>query len=53
MKHCIEEDAEGKYVIPGLIDGHIHIESSMVTPAEFSRYYSHTVLQPLLQTRMR
>lgn len=32
-----EEDAEGKYVIPGLIDGHIHIESSMVTPAEFSR----------------
>ncbi|QUG43289.1 adenine deaminase [Psychrobacillus sp. INOP01] len=33
----LEEDAEGKYVIPGLIDGHIHIESSMVTPAEFSR----------------
>lgn len=32
-----EEDGEGKYVIPGLIDGHIHIESSMVTPAEFSR----------------
>lgn len=32
-----EEDAEGKYVIPGLIDGHIHIESSMVTPSEFSR----------------
>lgn len=33
----LEEDAEGKYVIPGLIDGHIHIESSMVTPAEFGR----------------
>lgn len=32
-----EENAEGKYVIPGLIDGHIHIESSIVTPAEFSR----------------
>lgn len=32
-----EEDAEGKYVVPGLIDGHIHIESSMLTPAEFSR----------------
>lgn len=34
---ALEEDAEGKYVIPGLIDGHIHIESSMVTPAEFGR----------------
>lgn len=32
-----EEDAAGHYVIPGLIDGHIHIESSMLTPAEFSR----------------
>lgn len=32
-----EEDAKGHYVIPGLIDGHIHIESSMLTPAEFSR----------------
>ena len=32
-----EEDAKEKYVIPGLIDGHIHIESSIVTPYEFSR----------------
>lgn len=32
-----EEDAAGGYVIPGLIDGHIHIESSMLTPEEFSR----------------
>ncbi|MEK5332534.1 adenine deaminase [Lysinibacillus sp. FSL W8-0992] len=32
-----EEDAEGHYVIPGLMDGHIHIESSMLTPSEFSR----------------
>ncbi|ACA40851.1 adenine deaminase [Lysinibacillus sphaericus] len=31
------EDAAGSYVIPGLIDGHIHIESSMLTPGEFSR----------------
>ncbi|WP_027410408.1 adenine deaminase [Anoxybacteroides tepidamans] len=30
-------DAEGKYVCPGLIDGHVHIESSMVTPSEFAR----------------
>lgn len=32
-----EEDATGKYVIPGFIDGHIHIESSMVTPSEFAK----------------
>ncbi|MGE7919870.1 adenine deaminase [Viridibacillus sp. NPDC093762] len=32
-----EEDAQGRFVIPGLIDGHIHIESSMLTPSEFSR----------------
>ncbi len=30
-------DAKGKYVCPGLIDGHVHIESSLVTPSEFAR----------------
>ena len=30
-------DAEGRYLIPGLIDGHMHIESGMLTPAEFAR----------------
>lgn len=30
-------DACGKYVCPGLIDCHVHIESSMVTPTEFAR----------------
>ncbi|OCS86591.1 adenine deaminase [Caryophanon tenue] len=32
-----QEDMTGKYIIPGLIDGHIHIESSVVTPSQFSR----------------
>lgn len=32
-----QEDAEGRYVIPGLMDSHIHIESSMLTPEQFSR----------------
>lgn len=33
----IEEfDANGRYVSPGLIDAHVHIESSMVTPSQFS-----------------
>ena len=30
-------DATGKFIMPGFIDGHIHIESTKVTPAEFSR----------------
>ena len=30
-------DCTGKYICPGFIDGHIHIESSMVTPSEFER----------------
>lgn len=30
-------DLDGRYVAPGLIDAHVHIESSMVTPAEFAR----------------
>ncbi|MDF2682257.1 MAG: adenine deaminase [Brevibacillus sp.] len=30
-------DAEGKYISPAFIDGHVHIESSMVVPSEFAR----------------
>ena len=30
-------DADGKYLAPGLIDSHMHIESSMVTPTQFAR----------------
>ncbi|MCD8248704.1 MAG: adenine deaminase [Lachnospiraceae bacterium] len=33
----IEIDLEGKYVCPGFLDGHIHLESSMVSPREFER----------------
>ncbi len=32
-----EVDVGGRLVLPGLIDAHVHIESSMVTPAEFAR----------------
>ncbi|MEC1413067.1 MULTISPECIES: adenine deaminase [Bacillus] len=32
-----ELDAAGQMLVPGFIDGHVHIESSMVTPAEFSK----------------
>ncbi|MGR3292161.1 MAG: amidohydrolase family protein, partial [Paracoccaceae bacterium] len=39
--HCIGDkteviEAEGQYLIPGLCDGHMHIESGMLTPAEFA-----------------
>ncbi|MCY6482903.1 amidohydrolase family protein [Clostridium aestuarii] len=41
---CVEElkpkkviDAEGMYMIPGLIDIHMHIESSMTTPPHFAQ----------------
>ena len=30
-------DAAGRYMIPGLCDGHMHIESGMLTPAEFAQ----------------
>jgi len=40
--HCIGDgtkvvDLDGAYLIPGLVDGHMHIESGMLTPAEFAR----------------
>jgi adenine deaminase len=32
-----EVDCTNRYVAPGFIDGHVHIESSMLTPSEFSK----------------
>ena len=32
-----EIDIGGKVICPGLIDGHIHIESSMISPSEFAK----------------
>ena len=31
------EDVSGKFICPGFIDGHIHIESTMLTPAELCK----------------
>ena len=33
-------DLNGKYVVPGFIDGHIHLESSVISPFEFSKIAS-------------
>ncbi len=30
-------DAKGKYVVPGFLDGHVHVESSMLTLTQFAR----------------
>ena len=30
-------DAEGRYLVPGLCDGHMHVESGLVTVTEFAR----------------
>ena len=30
-------DVDGAWLVPGLVDVHMHIESSMTVPAEFSR----------------
>ncbi len=40
-QHCIGPDTEivegnGSYAVPGLCDGHMHIESGMLTPARFA-----------------
>ncbi|WP_417670776.1 adenine deaminase [Roseibium sp.] len=32
-----EIDAQGRVVVPGFIDTHLHVESSLVTPFEFDR----------------
>lgn len=34
------DDVSGLYVCPGLIDAHVHIESSMLAPPEFGRLVS-------------
>lgn len=36
----VTENVSGKYLCPGFIDGHIHIESTMMTPAELSKVVS-------------
>jgi len=30
-------DAKGRYLAPGFIDSHVHIESTMITPSQFAR----------------
>lgn len=40
------EDARGRWVIPGMIDTHIHIESTMLTPEQSAELYCLSVSLP-------
>jgi len=35
--HEIDESVPQQYILPGFVDSHIHIESSMLVPSEFAR----------------
>ncbi len=35
--NTIVYDADGKYVVPGLLDPHVHVESTMVSVTQFAR----------------
>lgn len=35
-----EKDLTGKYITPGFIDGHIHLESSVISPENFAKIAS-------------
>lgn len=37
IQNLAAESSDYSYLIPGFIDAHVHIESSMLTPVEFSR----------------
>ncbi len=35
-----ERDVSGKFIVPGFIDGHIHLESSVISPEDFAKIAS-------------
>lgn len=37
VKITPKEEVENQYILPGFVDAHVHIESSMVVPSEFAR----------------
>ena len=45
--------ADGMYVCPGFIDGHVHIESSLLSPANFCATVMPWGTSAVVATRMR
>jgi adenine deaminase len=41
-----EIDVSGKVVVPGFIDSHCHVESSLLTPLEFDRCVTTSICDP-------
>jgi len=37
LRELDKQQSASTYLLPGFIDAHVHIESSMLTPAEFAR----------------
>lgn len=37
VEHLPETDVPQRYIMPGFVDAHIHIESSMLAPSEFAK----------------
>jgi len=33
----LPDAVDGRFILPGLVDAHVHIESSMLPPSEFAR----------------
>ena len=33
----LDEELSGPFILPGFVDAHVHIESSMLVPSEFAR----------------
>ena len=57
-EHCIGEstqviDAQGQYIAPGFLDGHIHVESSMMGVGEYARASCRTAPRASTWTRTR
>lgn len=46
-------DADGQYMIPGMVDIHMHIESSMTTPGSFGTVQRKMVLPQWFPNHMR
>lgn len=47
-----EIDATGKYLVPGFIDAHVRLESSVVTPFQYANIVSNVSLPVILSLRL-
>ncbi len=53
LRGAREIDCKGDTFVPGFIDAHVHLESSLVTPESLSALFCRAGPRPLLRTRTR